>query len=340
MKWNIACIAALGMFLTNISEAKASLSKSYQFNGNGNWTLDAVGGNSTPVGDLDIFVPAGSTIEKAFLYSSATPDQSVNSVGFDGIVLNADDFTSLGINTSGLNLQAFRADVTSQVATKVGNGGGQFIFTIDSENPNTGIDGEVLAVVYSNSNESERTIAFLDGFSDSDGDITSVSFSNPLDTSVPGFEALFSLGIGYGFQGDQASQVDVNGERLTSAAGGQDDGASTNGELITLGGTGDDPSNPDNPNAGPNGDPRFDDELYNLAFGSFLNDGDTTLIINTLNPSNDDNIFFAGLNITAKADVNPGPGPGPQQTPEGSSILGLLAFTTLGLGFMSGKKRS
>ena len=39
--------------------------------------------------------------------------------------------------------------------------------------------------------------------------------------------------------------------------------------------------------------PRSDDELYNLI--PFVKNGDTSITVDTLNPSNDDNIFFAGF---------------------------------------------
>jgi len=53
------------------SQAQASLSLSCQFVSQGNWSLDAVGSNSTPVGDIQAVGPAGSTVQKAFLYSSS-----------------------------------------------------------------------------------------------------------------------------------------------------------------------------------------------------------------------------------------------------------------------------
>ena len=85
----------------------------------------------------------------------------------------------------------------------------------------------------------------------------------------------------------------MNSIRVTSAAGGQDDGQPANGALITVGGVGDTNANPSDPNALPNGDPRFDDELYSLL--PFVSNGDTSIDVFTQNPSNDDNVFFAAL---------------------------------------------
>lgn len=311
--------------------AHASLTVSFQFNGNGNWSLDAVGGNGTPVGDLQALVPTGSTVVKAFLYSSLHSTTSIPSVNFDGTVISGGSWTALGANGT---LQAFRTDVTAQVATKIGSGGvSPFTFSILSESPNTTIDGEALAIVYSNASEQERTIAFLDGFSASGGDNTAINLSSPLTASQlanPNFEALMSLGIGFGFQpSGQFSRVDVNGQRLTSSAGGFDDGAGENGALITIGGIGDSTANPANPLQTDSGGSRYDDELYNLV--PFLAAGQSQIAINTTNPSGDDNIFFAGFNITASAGVNQPPPPPTNNVPDAGSTVGLLGLAFLGL---------
>jgi len=161
----------------------------------------------------------------------------------------------------------------------------------------------VLAVVYSNPVELERTIALFDGGSLTTGDSFIFEFSQPLDPTIPGFEALLSLGIGFSIS-NQASEVDVNGRRLTSAAGDDDDG----GTLITVGGIGDSPLNPSDPfrTVSP------DDELYNLALGNgvdsspFLDAGILSFTVDTLNPSGDDNLFFAGINVVVSTQLDIG----------------------------------
>jgi methionine-rich copper-binding protein CopC len=290
-----------------------NIKRSYQFNGKGNWSLDAVGSNSTPVGTLEALVPPGSVVEKAFLYTSLNLGGVVNNVVFDGTTYAGAEWTALGKNG---DLQAYRADVTAQVRQKIGSGRlTRYQFLVNSEMPNENIDGEVLAIVYSNPGEAERTIALLDGFSSSAGDSTRINLSEPLsDPTAAGFQALMSLGIGFGYQPSlQYSQVDVNGRRLTTSAGGQDDGFQTNGTLITVGGLDDSSDNPADPFATGSNGPRSDDELYDLAKGNnvnpapFLIQGATAINIDTKNPSGDDNIFFIGINITARAGINQAP---------------------------------
>ncbi|WP_052500937.1 calcium-binding protein [Jannaschia aquimarina] len=272
--------------------------------------MDAVGGAATDGGTLELLIPEGSTVEAAFLYQT-TYSATVGglSVTLEGEEVTGDEFTALGVNN---NLQAWRADVTDLIDDLVGDGDDATIeIDVDASTTSLALDGYVLAVAYSNPDEAERSIVFLDGFSNSSGDTATVGFAEAVDTSVDGFEALLSLGIGFGFQGgSQDSEVDIDGRRLTSSAGGQDDGLGTNGGLVTVGGTGDDPANPADPFASANADPRLDDELYDLAQGNdvdgtpFIADGATSLVLNTRNASGDDNIFFVGLNILADARVD------------------------------------
>ena len=313
--WALLLTVAVG------TTADGSLLTSYTFQGHGNWSIDAVGGNDTPVGTIEAFVPVGSTVQKAFLYSTTWGDSVTPSVTFAGQNYSGGLWTALGLLGNGL--QAFRAEVTNQVALAVGGGNAnRFSFQIDSESPNGQVDGEGLVVVYSNALDLFRSIILLDGSSSPAGDTATVNLAAPLDLTQAGFEAQLSLGIGFGFQGDgQYSNVDIDGRRLTSAAGGQDDGIGENGALITFGGLDDSLSNPLDPDAIANNDPRFDDELYNLALGNdananpFLTQGSTSFTIRTSNPSNDDNIFFTGLNITAIASIGP-----PPNVPEPSSL--------------------
>ena len=78
----------------------------------------------------------------------------------------------------------------------------------------------------------------------------------------------------------------------------------TTAPLITVGGVGDDTANPADPLQQP-GDGQEervdDDELYDIA--SFTDQGDTELTITTSNPSQDDNLFLAVVQIAAQTTV-------------------------------------
>lgn len=309
--------------------ASADLSLSHQFVGNGNWSIDATGSNNTPTGVIDAFVPAGSTVERAFLYSATigpfTGPPQQPTVRFEGVDYAPAAWTYLGSTSGGSagQIQAYRVDVTSQVSSIIGNGGGTFPFDVEREEPTAFIDGEVLAVIYSNPAESMRTIAFLDGVSQTTGDSFTFTAANPLpDPTTAGFECLMSAGISFSTAFGQVSHIDMNGRRLTSSAGGFDDGGLFDGGLLTAGGLGDSPTNPGDPmdESAP------DDELYNLAMGNasnpapFINTGDTALTFDTINPSDNDNIFFVGFNITAEGSI-------PEPTTLG--ILGAIGAIAL-----------
>lgn len=278
------------------------------FSGNGGYSADGLGEN-TPGGVLRAEVPAGSTVVQAYLYGTftgGTPAESDRTIDLDGTNVVLQPLPDVAPGCCGL--AAARADVTAQVAGKVGGGGGITTFVVG--NDPSPLEGVALLVIYSNPNSPFVTIGVFDGGAEQAGDSTSFTFAGPLDPSTPGFAAQMSLGIGFGFQGDpghtcgtggdQSSTVDVNGARLTSCAGNFDDGVGNNGALITVGGVGDSLDNPDNPNQLP-GDgttPRTtDDELYNLV--PFIHAGDQQLKIDTKNASVDDNVFLVVVEVTA-----------------------------------------
>lgn len=317
-----------------------SLTANYTFVGKGNWSLDAIGGQASGGGIVTAIVPTGSRIEAAFLYGSTFSGGSVSSVQLtrDADSLTAGGFTALGA-TAGL--QGYRTDITTFIREAIDTGDASpFDFTV-SNISGSAVDGFALVVVYSNPDESTRTISLLDGFSATTGDDFSLSFSEPVNTTQEGFEALVSLGIGFGFQpAGQFSRITVDGRQLTTSAGGQDDGVAADGGLITIGGIGDSSANPD-PNVTDGGGPRTDDELYDLAAGNsanaapFLANGATKLEITTINPSNNDNIFFAGFNITAVVAVDTDENDAPVAVNDAVSVDedGTVSFGVLGNDF-------
>jgi hypothetical protein len=257
-------------------------------------SLDALGTTSSE-GFVQVDKPAGATVRSAHLFSATTPGGRVilpNHISVNGTPITAwDDQLPSGINSNN-----YRADVTSILKPTIDAAAPGLINVRINELDSFTIDGEILAVIFDDPNQTaSNTIVLLFGAQAPAGETFSIGLAEPIDTSDPNLSLDMSLGISFGFQSSgQFSTVDVNGERLTSSAGGQDDGAPANGALITVGGIGDTNANPD-PDADDSGGPRTDDELYSLL--PFVNDGDTSISVFTTNPSNDDNIFFAALNL-------------------------------------------
>jgi hypothetical protein len=274
-------------------------------------SVDAVGSNkSSHV--VNVYKPhAKAVVDKAFLMAAtyshvATPNNLVNgdvklnrvNVSWMQKVINPWNFGRLAF-ISGL------ADVTAIVKPRLNSAGkGIKSFKIvERSTKNSVIDGEILVVVWKMPKKYvKRTVALMFGGLKTAGDRFEITMKSPINPTKKGSEATMGLGITYGFQGSiQFSQVDVNGKRMTTSAGGQDDGASFNGALITAGGLGDLKKNPADPFAKPTG-PRSDDELYNLL--KFITKTDRKIVIDTHNPSDDDNVMFAWFQLSANIQIN------------------------------------
>ena len=278
-------------------------------------------------------IPTGSTIQRAYLYAASIWNISqVYEVTFNGTKLLMSSATILTPADNNLATTA-RWDVTSIIASSFTGGLQDFSIVEDGDN-----DGEVLVVAYSNPSTQGLTSVILDGELNPQGDTVKFDFPDP----YAGGAFLVSLASSYSRQpSGQATEIDVttnstNNRRLTSSAGGQDDGEGADGALITVGGIGDSPDNPD-PCASPSEGPRIDDEYYNLALGNsssslscsaasttpFILPGNTFVEFKTVNPSEDDNVF--GMFITSKFGTSPSP------VPEPSMTLGIFGIGGIGI---------
>jgi len=296
----LAAVAALAFG----GNAHAALTSFQTFVGNYGVSSDGWGSLSQS-GTIQASVPAGATVVAAYLYSStydATP-------GFTPGGTLAGNGVNYAANLGTIpapaccSLTAFRADVTSIVKPLVDGGpGGVYNFAITETDARQ--DGSALVVVYENASLALSTVAILDGFSRVDGESTTFNFAQPLNTAAPGFFAEMRLGIGFSCGpvngcGLQQSRVDVNGQLLTETAGGMDDadvgpaGSGANGRLITVGGFDDPFSNGFS----------YDNnrERYNLV--PFINNGDTSINVRTINASRDDNIFLSIFHLSGEATV-------------------------------------
>jgi len=301
----IPLLAVLALLPT---QAEASLNVFQTYVGNYGVSTDGFGSTSQS-GVISAEIPAGATVVAAYLYSS-TFDNTVTPGGtLNGNAVNY--ATALG-QTGGL--QAWRADVTSTVQAGYNGLGGVYNFNVTETQ--FAQDGEALVVVYSQALIPTTTIGILDGFSAQSGDSTAINFSQPLDPTAPGFVAEMRLGIGFSCC-NQESTVTVNGTVITNTAGNEDDsGQVADGALITVGGF-DDPFSPFLPSY------TDDHERYNLV--PQIHTGDTSIHVQTVNPSHDDNIFLAVFRVSGEGGVN-APAPNAADVPEPASM------TLLGLG--------
>ena len=305
----VLALALAGVALAG--PASATLTSFQTYTGNVGYSSDGFG-SVNQSGNISASVPFGSTVLAAYLYS-ATNSQ----VGLAGGTLNgtAVSYGPASINADSATLASQRVDVTSIMKPVIDSGvGGIYTFPITETSYTQ--DGEALVVVYSNSTLPTATFGILDGSARTTGDTTAINFASALHPSDPGFFAEMFLGDGFSCC-DQKSTVKVNGTTITNSAGNNDDnidgGSPANGSLITVGGF-NDPYSPLLPSYA------NDHERYNLV--PYITDGDTSITVNTINASNDDNIFLAGFYVSGEASINQPP---PTGVPEPGS-LGLFGF--------------
>jgi hypothetical protein len=267
-------------------------------------SIDALGMLDSQ-GDIHVDKPSGGKVRKAYLLSATTGFTDYQLADGDVMVNGTAISWEKNIPNS-ISSYNYWADVTSIVKPTIDAAPAGIVTLQISEQNSLNIDGEILAVIFDDPNQTTNsTVILYFGAQNITGDTFTINTGRSINTKDPNLKLDFSLGISYGYcptdqSSAQYSQVDVNGQRSTTSAGCQDDGESANGALITAGGIGDSDDNPADPYATPI-NPRSDDELYSLK--PFVKNNDTTIKIDTINPSNDDNIFFAALILTSTSTI-------------------------------------
>jgi hypothetical protein len=291
----VAATAVLSVAV-EAAPAGAALAPLYSASGAVSLSQNGYGSNSGPV-TKPVIKPSGATVKAAFLMAAGIPGYTPQT---GDITIDEQPVTFTGAPViSNFGTGSVEAEVTSLVKPVLeGAPAGPVNFTINEVNNTYEIDGEILAVVFNDPSQSNNTVTLLYGTQNTHGDTFNVLLANPINLGTSSIQ--FALGISYGYQpAGQYSLVDVNGQRLTTSAGGYDDGTPENGGLITVGGVGDNPANPVEPEAtdltcvAPPA-PRCDDELYTLG-SPFVKNGDTEITVFTENPSENDNIMYASF---------------------------------------------
>jgi autotransporter-associated beta strand protein len=263
------------------------------FNETGKIYLSVDGNGTTGSnGFVQVLKNPNAVVRKAYLVGDGT-----NEVGTSAFVNNKKVTWDRIESTPGsINFHSYFSDVTSVVKSTIdAAAAGTINMAVGEGSESSAYEGLALAVVFDDPNQRvEQSVILYFGGLRPTGGTAKINFASPINTNST-LGATLGLGIGYSFNAgtnsSQSSQVKVNGQLLTSVAGNFDDGIGVNGALFTVGGVGDSNSNPSPSST----DITTDDELYNLL--PFIRNGDTSLTLNTINPSNDDHIFFAHLTL-------------------------------------------
>lgn len=279
-------------------------------------SADGAGTNDAAGVAIQVDKPnAAATVRSAFLTCAGTSTIADGQIQLDGTPINWDRSVINGF------FRNVFADVTAVVKPKVDAAAPGLVDFQQTESNRFSTDGCGLYVVFDDAAQTtDNTVFILFGGQTTTGDNFSIGLAEPLDagdTAEMGIAISFGAqdqsGLGgsnlCGTQSAMFSLIDVNGTRLTSCAGNVDDGVGplANGMLITVGGIGDDPANPTDPfqQAADGALPRIvEDELYDLT--ALLGPADVLVQVDTLNPSNDDNIFAGHFTISTPAIIGEG----------------------------------
>jgi len=282
------------------STADASVAKNlqpfYTESGRLHLSVDGVG-TVLSFGTVEVEKPRNATVKRAFLMAASggygggeIADGEVRVEGRR--ILWSQSIPNV---VGGWNAMA---DVTDLIAQKIDAAAPGTIIVEIAEEKSDFVDGVVLAVVFEVMDDSvindDISLYFGAHGAASNGFTLELSEPVPADLSTTRYE--LGLGISFSLQtstvAEQYSVIDVNGHRLTAAAGGPDDGSPLASALLSVGGLSDDTANPTDATATPV-NLASDDEYYDLT--AFVKAGDTRIEVATANPSKNDNLFFASF---------------------------------------------
>lgn len=297
-------VAVLGMTGT---PAQAALVNFYSATGKLGLSVDGCGTSADECNTRVNKPSATSTVKIAFLMTAGSPQATLidSSISLAGQPVAWTE----SVLSNVIGIRNYRADVTSIVKPIIdGAATGLSNIVVNESVATSGqVDGSVLVVVFDDPSQTKDSSVLLNfGAQSSAGDTFNVTLASPIDPAVSGAQLDMGLGISFGYQenaSNQNSTVQINGQTLTSSAGGDDDGEHANGALITVGGIGDSNDNPADPLALAT-NARSDDELYSLL--PFLTSSTTAITTYTVNASSDDNIFFAYFQSSTPAIIGSG----------------------------------
>jgi len=295
--------------LTPQSPASASAARNlqafYSESGPLHLCVDAIG-TVLSFGTVEVEKPADAVVKRAFLIAATG--------GYGG-----DEIRDGEISVEGRRVMWDRsipnviggwnalAEVTELLRQKMDTALPGVVVVEISEQSSEFVDGVVLAVVFELADKTvDNDVGLFFGAHGASANGFTIDMSKPVPSDIS--TARFEMGVGISFsmqtskENEQYTVIDVNGRRLTAAAGGPDDGSPLAGALVTVGGVADNPANPTNATMTPE-NLTSDDEYYDLT--PFVKPGDTQIEISTANPSKNDNLFFASF--VARRGLAPSP---------------------------------
>jgi hypothetical protein len=276
-------------------------------------------------------VPVGATLVAAYLYTGYNNPSAPETATLNGTAVN---FGPMVNNTTACcGIGSERADVTSIIQSALTAAGGPSATPLSlsiTEGNTAQQDGEELVSVYKYATGPDTSVAILDGFASVLGDVATLNLGAPVTGTTT---AEMMIGDNFSCCG-QESTITVNGTVITNTAGNDDDCVDANpdfnGCLITVGtdlnngGTGSDPFSPLLPTYAQ------DHERYNLTPELTL--GGTTITVDTINASENDNIFAAVFQVSGDVtSVTVG-------APEPSTFM-MFGGALVGLGAIAFRQR-
>ncbi len=316
-------LATLGMGASNVSalptvqqHTDQGLQSLHEYYGRVSWSIDGAAEKShiklSPQ-TIRFEKPEGATVRQAWLISGDGGNRNNSGHPPLDVLLNGSqvDFSNWAKVTtapggeSWNNFNSYWSDVTSLVSQTIDEsaaGVHTLAFDQGDGTDDDSVEGGSLVVVYDDPSAPLSSIFLKVGTADPAG--SQFSFPFPaISAENLNNDLLLSIGISNSYQSsywEQSSNIMANGLWLSNVAGGCDDSASFAttgcdfGGYNTIGGVGDTARIPGNVDSEIVGyDRNVDNELYRL--NSLINIGDTSLSVTTSNPSNNDNIYFAGV---------------------------------------------
>jgi uncharacterized repeat protein (TIGR02543 family) len=343
----VGLLATIGVSLVLTPAAHAALPSQTVYDDGlyemGRWTgqyafsTDGFGASGEPnsSGNLQVEKPSGATtVAAAYL---TMPSKNLTKPYSPTATLNSSSvsFTHRTGGAAETSWQNWLADVTSLVSGTLDSaaaGGADINIPVvyDSRTGNSngtddggGYTGVALTVIWNSTSATAGTTIFQFGHAATGGESTTITF-DALPSTPSG--SRLSLGIGWSLGNPtEVTYVDIAtssspAARLTQYAGSYDDGTNLLDALITVGGVG------DTAQSSAPGSQAADNELYDLD--RFFTTGDTSLTIDTSNPSNNDTVFqlllyIPGVLATESVTFNANGGSGTMATQSSGSAANL-----------------